>query len=180
MLGHRFEKDLELSACRTRNHSDHHQSQFLSRSFYSFMRSGGSAHWQVRHAHARRAPAAACLNGGFIAPTLGQTINPLQPLNISWDTSSLTNVQSTDIVLSAPGANNPLRKNVPFSSGSRVLKLLPRLWNDSASQVLQLNLYESGTSSFVSPIPAGPVITATYSAPSGLAPAAADMSLNTA
>ena len=105
----------------------------------------------------------------------------LQPLNISWDTSCLTNVQSIDIVLSAPGANNPLLrgwKNVPFSSGSRVLELLPRLWNDSASQVLQLNLYQSGTPSFMSPLPAGPVITATYSAPSGSVPAAADVSLN--
>ncbi|KAF8344654.1 hypothetical protein F5887DRAFT_1075262 [Amanita rubescens] len=142
-----------------------------------------SAHSQVRRAHARRAQAAACSSGGFIAPTLGQTINSLQPLNISWDTSCLTNVQSIDIVLSAPGANNPLLqgwKNVPFSSGSRVVELFPRLWNDSASQVLQLNLYKSGTPSFMSPLPAGPVITATYSAPSGSVPAAADMSLNNA
>ena len=142
-----------------------------------------SAHWQARRPHARRAQAAACTNGGFISPTLGQTINSLQPLNISWDTSCLSNVQSIDIVLSAPGANNPLLqgwKKVPFSSGSRVVELLPRLWNDSASQVLQLNLYQSGTPSFMSPLPAGPVITATYSAPSGSVPAVADVSLNNA
>ncbi|KAF8327860.1 hypothetical protein F5887DRAFT_924580 [Amanita rubescens] len=60
-----------------------------------------------------------------------------------------------------------LLQNVAFSSGSRVVELFPRSWNDSASQVLQLNLYQYGATPFMSPLPTGPVITATYFAPSG-------------
>ena len=139
------------------------------------------AHLQVAHRLARRAQDAACSNGGFVAPSLGQTVDSLKPLNISWDTTCLENVQTIDIVLSAPGNANPLMQGwqgVPFASGYHVVELLPRKWNDSASQQLQLNLYQSGTPSFMSPLPAGPVFTATYSAPSsGSVPAAADMSL---
>ena len=137
-------------------------------------------HLQVAHRLARRAQDAACSNGGFVSPTLGQTVDSLKPLNISWDTTCLNNVQSIDIVLSAPGNANPLMQgweNLPFAPGFHVVELLPRKWNDSASQQLQLNLYKSGTPSFMSPLSAGPVFTATYSAPSGPLPAAADMSL---
>ncbi|KAF8628775.1 hypothetical protein AX15_003731 [Amanita polypyramis BW_CC] len=123
----------------------------------------------------------ACSNGGFTNPTLSQTIDSLQPLNISWDTTCLTNVQTIDIVLSAPGNNQPLLqgwKDVNFAAGYRVVDLLPRKWNDSASQQLQLSLYQSGIPSFLSPLPAGPVFTATYTTPShGKVPAAADTSL---
>lgn len=139
------------------------------------------AHLQVARRLARRGQDAACSNGGFVAPTLGQTVDSLQPLNITWDTTCLDNVQSIDIVLSAPGNANPLMqgwKGLPFASGFHVVELLPRKWNDSASQQLQLNLYQSGSPSFMSPLPAGPVFTATYSPPSsGSVPAAADLTL---
>ncbi|KAK2462162.1 hypothetical protein APHAL10511_005821 [Amanita phalloides] len=128
----------------------------------------------------RRAQGSACSNGGLTNPTFGQSVDSLKPLNISWDTTCLPNVQSIDIVLSSPGSAQPLLQgweSLTFATGYRVVQLLPRKWNDSASQQLQLSLYQSGTPSFMSPLPAGPVFTATYSAPSGSVPAAADMSL---
>lgn len=143
----------------------------------------GFAHLQIGHQPphlAKRAQTNACMNGGLTNPTPGQTINSLQPLNITWDTSCLSNVQSVDIILSAPGNDKPLLqgwKGVDFSTGYRMVELMPRKWNDTASQQLQLSLYQSGVPSFMSPLPAGPVFTATYTAPKGKVPAAADMSL---
>ena len=136
----------------------------------------------VHHPHHfhKRSQADACSNGAFTNPTLGQSIDSLKPLNISWDTTCLSGVQAVDIILSAPGNYQPLLqgwKNVDFATGYRVVDLLPRKWNDTASQQLQLTLYQSGAPSFMSPLPAGPVFTATYTAPKGHVPAAADLSL---
>ncbi|KIL63923.1 hypothetical protein M378DRAFT_163881 [Amanita muscaria Koide BX008] len=143
----------------------------------------GFAHLHVGHKSFhlhKRAQNDACKNGAFTNPTLGQTIDSLKPLNISWDPTCLSNVQSVDIILSAPGNDEPLLqgwKSVDFATGYKVVDLLPRKWNDTASQKLQLTLYQSGTPSFMSPLPAGPVFNATYTAPNGNVPSAADLTL---
>ncbi|KAM6500011.1 hypothetical protein JOM56_005519 [Amanita muscaria] len=143
----------------------------------------GFAHLHVGHKSShlhKRAQNDACKNGAFTNPTLGQTIDSLKPLNISWDPTCLSNVQSVDIILSAPGNDEPLLqgwKSVDFATGYKVVDLLPRKWNDTASQKLQLTLYQSGTPSFMSPLPAGPVFNATYTAPNGNVPSAADLTL---
>ncbi|PFH53632.1 hypothetical protein AMATHDRAFT_1268 [Amanita thiersii Skay4041] len=128
----------------------------------------------------RRDPSNACSQGGFIYPTLGLSLDALKPLNITWDTSCLS-VENIDIILSAPGNDKPLLqgwKSVKFSTGYRVVDLLPRKWNSTQSQQLQLSLYESDKPSFLSPLPAGPVFTATYTPPAdGSVPPQADMSL---
>ena len=123
----------------------------------------------------------ACATGGFYAnPTTGMTVSSSNPFNISWDTSCLPGTSAVDIYLIAPSlANSRIHEwaNVNFGLGSYQTTLEPRWWNDSASVQLQLSIVTSGTQPFLSPFPAGPIFTATYTAPtSGATPAGADLS----
>ncbi|KAL4064691.1 hypothetical protein V8B97DRAFT_2105880 [Scleroderma yunnanense] len=122
-----------------------------------------------------------CATGGFYTnPTTGMTVSSSNPFNISWDTSCLSGTSAVDIYLIAPSlANSRIHEwsNVNFGLGSYQTTLEPRWWNDSASVQLQLSIVTSGTQPFLSPLPAGPVFTATYTAPtSGSTPAGADLS----
>ena len=87
---------------------------------------------------------------------------------------------AVDIYLIAPSlANSRIHEwaNVNFGLGSYQTTLEPRWWNDSSSVQLQLSIVTSGTQPFLSPLPAGPIFTATYAAPtSGATPAGADLS----
>ncbi|KAJ7641836.1 hypothetical protein FB45DRAFT_737774 [Roridomyces roridus] len=142
-----------------------------------------------RHAPARRAaspaPDPSCATGAFYtAPAQGASYDSLTPLNISWQPSlnCLTPSPShVDIYLDAPGATAPrmhLWSGVPYSQGSYSAQIMPRWWNSSTSQTLQVTIVAAGTPSFLASLPAGPIITATYQAPTdGTTPAAADTSI---
>ncbi|KAF8639341.1 hypothetical protein AX17_001561 [Amanita inopinata Kibby_2008] len=114
--------------------------------------------------HLNRRADDACSKGGFTNPTVGQTIDSTKPLDISWDTTCLS-ADTVDIILSAPGNDKPLLQgwqSVKFATGHHVVDLQPRKWNSTSSQQLQLSMYQSNTPSFLSPLPAGPVFTASY------------------
>ncbi|THU76115.1 hypothetical protein K435DRAFT_879686 [Dendrothele bispora CBS 962.96] len=123
-----------------------------------------------------------CLSGGFYkTPTTSSTINALYPLNITWDPTCLTPANDkADIYLFAPNLENPrlhLWSGVTFSEGSYNTTIKPRWWNATSSQSLQLLILQHGDAPFMATLPAGPVFTATYSAPSsGETPDIADIS----
>jgi hypothetical protein len=106
------------------------------------------------------------------------TVSSANPLNISWDTSCLPNTPAVDIYLIAPGlADSRIHEwqNVNYGLGSYQPTLAPSWWNATSSVQLQLSIVTSGSQPFLSPFPAGPVFTATYTAPtSGSTPADAN------
>ncbi|KAJ7616221.1 hypothetical protein DFH06DRAFT_957216, partial [Mycena polygramma] len=125
-----------------------------------------------------------CATGSFYAsPTLGSSINSMDPLNAVWrpDLACLQPAPSlVDIILTAPGAAAPhiyTWEGVPYASGNYTMNLLPRWWNATASIPLQLMIVPANEPVFLSTIPAGPVFTATYTANTSSTPAAADTSL---
>ncbi|KAF9244459.1 hypothetical protein BU15DRAFT_85856 [Melanogaster broomeanus] len=122
-----------------------------------------------------------CSTGGlYTNPTTGMTVSTSDSFNISWNTACMQDTQAVDIYLIAPSLTSSRIhewQNVDFSQGSYQTTLQPKWWNDTSSIVLQLSIVTSGTQPFLSLIPAGPVFTATYTAPtSGSTPASADLS----
>jgi hypothetical protein len=166
----------------TRTHFDGHIKNFALSNMGKDFTSVPVSKFRVGHAgaasyhHEKRADAA-CAKGGFYTnPTNGQSISASSPLNISWDSTCL-NTQTVDIYLYAPGQAKSLLhewENVNFATGNYMATLQPRWWNSSSSMNLQLAIVESGTGIFMSPFPAGPVFTATYTAPAGATPTSAD------
>lgn len=92
----------------------------------------------------------------------------------------MPNTQAVDIYLIAPGLSSSRIhewQNVNHGYGNYQTNLQPKWWNDSSTINLQLSIVTSNTQPFLSPFPAGPVFTATYTAPSGgSTPASADLS----
>ncbi|KAF9062674.1 hypothetical protein BDP27DRAFT_1368648 [Rhodocollybia butyracea] len=146
----------------------------------------GTFHKHVAHARnakslVSRSADSSCLSGGFYtSPASGSTINSLTPLNITWDTTCLTPVSDlVDIYLYLPSAAAPrlhLWENVNYKPGFYVADLMPRWWNSTASEQLQLLIIQAGDAPFLATLPAGPVFTATYAAPSTGVPASAQTS----
>ncbi|KAF7760682.1 hypothetical protein Agabi119p4_10091 [Agaricus bisporus var. burnettii] len=135
------------------------------------------------HRHIRRAttPNASCQTGGFYqAPTNQQTVDSLKPLEIKWDNTCL-DTQKADIYLYAPAANNSrvaVWQNADFTAGSVTVDVMPRWWNSTDSMNLQFAIVKAGQAPFLSPLPAGPIFSATYTKPDdGKIPAAADTSI---
>lgn len=85
---------------------------------------------------------------------------------------------AVDIYLYAPGASNPrihLWETVANSDGTYEATLKPKWWNSTSTVSLQLSIIESGLAPFMATLPAGPVFTASYTAPtSGATPVDAD------
>lgn len=112
---------------------------------------------------------------------MGQTVNSLLPLNISWTPSCLSS-SDVDIYLYAPKALGNSRihlwQGIPTAQGSYAANLMPRWWNSTASESLQILIAEANVAPFLASYTSGPMITATYTAPSGTSvPAAADTSI---
>ncbi|PSR77440.1 hypothetical protein PHLCEN_2v7871 [Hermanssonia centrifuga] len=88
---------------------------------------------------------------------------------------------AVDIYLYEPSAANSrihLWETVDFAAGSYQATLKPKWWNSTASVNLQLAIVEAGTPAFMASLPAGPVFTATYTAPSsGETPVDADTTI---
>jgi hypothetical protein len=121
----------------------------------------------------------ACNSGGFyISPTASQSFEYTTPLNVTWDTTCL-NATNVDIFLYAPGTGSSRLhawQNVYFPAGSYQTLVQPKWWNSTESMNLQLSIVPSGTPTFLSPYPAGPIFTVTYHPPSSGTPASADTS----
>ncbi|KAG1726826.1 hypothetical protein EDB19DRAFT_1833293 [Suillus lakei] len=147
------------------------------------MNKRGWAHVRVGHAgapqtHQKRS---SCSTGGFyVSPSQGQTVSSSSSFNITWDNSCLSNTQAVDIYLIAPSLSSSRIhewQNVNYALGTYQTSLEPKWWNDTSTVNLQLSIVTSNTQPFLSPFPAGPVFTATYTAPSdGSTPASADLS----
>lgn len=119
-----------------------------------------------------------CTNGLYVAPKMGDIVNSLDPLPISWDPTCLTN-QEIDIYLLSPNSEYPrihLWEGVARTRGTYSADLMPRWWNASSTQSLQISIVPSGQPLFMSTFPAGPVFNATYTEPSTGTPASADTS----
>ena len=100
-----------------------------------------------------------------MSPSMGTTVNSLETLNITWDPSCLS-CSSIDIYLYAPSSPLPrlhIWESVALSRGYYPAQLMPRWWNDSTIEVLQIIIVPSGDPPFMSTFPAGPVFNATYS-----------------
>ncbi|KAF9062679.1 hypothetical protein BDP27DRAFT_1481752 [Rhodocollybia butyracea] len=65
-------------------------------------------------------------------------------------------------------------KIVNYKPGFYVADLVPRWWNSTASEQLQLLIIQAGDAPFLATLPAGPVLTATYAAPSTGVPASSN------
>ncbi|EDR02439.1 uncharacterized protein LACBIDRAFT_295409 [Laccaria bicolor S238N-H82] len=126
----------------------------------------------------KRAASASCSTGGFyLAPKMGDTINSLTPLPITWDPSCL-NSTDIDIYLISPGSALPrihIWTGVALKRGTYTATLMPRWWNATSSQSLQISIVPAGQAPFMSQIAGGPVFTATYTTPSTGTPASADV-----
>ncbi|KAI0049134.1 hypothetical protein FA95DRAFT_1604665 [Auriscalpium vulgare] len=138
----------------------------------------GKAGNLFQHKPAKRA-SASCNTGGFYkSPASGDSIEYTSPLNISWDTSCMT-ATAVDIYLMAPSAETPrihAWQNVYFAAGSYQTQLEPKWWNSTSSIDMQLTIVPTGLPMYAATMPAGPIFTATYTAPSGSTPDAADTS----
>ncbi|PPQ97829.1 hypothetical protein CVT26_012930 [Gymnopilus dilepis] len=120
-----------------------------------------------------------CASGFYIAPTMGATVDSLQPLPITWDPSCLTS-KEVDIYLYSPGSQYPrihVWEGVALSRGTYTANIMPRWWNATATQSLQIIIVQAGDPPFLATYPGGPVFNATYTAPSGGTPAAADTTI---
>lgn len=141
-------------------------------------RTMGISHLQILHRPHLGRRAGNCTNGLYLAPKMGATVDSLQPLPISWDPTCL-DAKELDIYLSAPYAATSLIhvwQRVALSRNTYTAALMPRWWNSTSSQQLQLIIVPAGDPPFMSTFPAGPVFTATYSPPSGGTPPSADTS----
>ena len=109
---------------------------------------------------------------------MGASIDSLQPLPVSWDPSCLSSAQEIDLYLYAPNSATPrihVWEHIATTRAKYTAQLMPRWWNATSSQQLQLIIVPTGDPPFMSKFAAGPVFTATYTAPSsGPVPAAAD------
>ena len=138
-------------------------------------------HSHKRSSFSRRAANPTCATGGFyISPKNGATVDSMTPLPITWDPSCISTSSADIYLISATSSRARIHvwQGVPFASGSYNATLMPRWWNSTASQSLQLTIVAAGDPPFLTSLPAGPVITATYSAPAAgkPIPAAADTS----
>ncbi|KAH9475110.1 hypothetical protein JR316_0012221 [Psilocybe cubensis] len=109
---------------------------------------------------------------------MGDTIDALQPLPITWDPTCLPSTSEIDIYLYSPGSDLPrihVWQRVALSRGTYTAELMPRWWNATAEQSLQLTVVPAGQPPFMSTLPGGPIFTAKYDAPTdGPVPAVAD------
>jgi hypothetical protein len=121
-----------------------------------------------------------CPNGLYLSPKMASTVDSIaQPLNISWDPSCLA-APEVDIYLYAPKSARPrihVWEHVALSRGSYSAQLMPRWWNSTTSQQLQIIIVPTGDPPFMSAFPAGPVFNATYSPTGSTPPPAADTSV---
>ena len=105
---------------------------------------------------------------------MGQVVNSLDPLPVTWNSTCLS-VSAIDIYLYSPEAANPrihVWEGVATSRGTYNATLVPSWWNSTSSQNLQVSIVNAGEPPFLSAVPGGPIFNATYTAPSSGSPPA--------
>jgi hypothetical protein len=123
-----------------------------------------------------------CNTGGmYTSPTAGQTVDSSKPVTISWNPTCLTPTNGqVDIYLYAPSAAQPrihVWRSVPHAPGKFTAEIKPKWWKSTSSIGLQFAVVASDVPDFDTIMPAGPIFTATYTAPTdGSTPANADIS----
>jgi hypothetical protein len=144
--------------------------------FATFRVGHAGAHKNKNHkTPSKRAdPNASCSTGGFYtSPSNGATVPSMDPLVVSWDPTCLS-TSLADMYLFSPGSTSSrihVWRRVPFAPGTYTAQLMPRWWNATAAQSLQLAIVPTDTPPFMTQLPAGPVFTATYTPPpTGAAP----------
>ena len=103
---------------------------------------------------------------------MGEVVNSLDPLPITWNTTCLS-VPAIDIYLYSPDAALPrihVWEGIASSRGTYNATLVPSWWNSTSSQSLQVSIVNSGQPPFLSTMPGGPVFNATYTAPASGTP----------
>ena len=152
----------------------------------------GFQHVHGVHKHPKRAPSPApeveelakrdCQF--YQAPKMGDKVDALQPLTVTWNPSCLTSSSSSsppktiDIYLYAPTSANPrihIWSGVSVARGSFPVELMPRWWNATSSQQLQIIITPSDQPLFMSSLPGGPLFTATYTPPATGVPDSANL-----
>ncbi|KAF9530763.1 hypothetical protein CPB83DRAFT_787889, partial [Crepidotus variabilis] len=141
---------------------------------------------EIGHELVKRAD---CANGLYTSPTLGSTHDSLQSLSIAWDSTCLLQPTASstttpnpktlelDIYLYSPLSSFPrihVWQKIFNSRGSYDAKLMPRWWNSTSSQTLQIIIVQTGQAPFQARYPNGPVFTATYTQPASGMPIEAD------
>ncbi|KAK0462245.1 uncharacterized protein EV420DRAFT_1523756 [Desarmillaria tabescens] len=120
-----------------------------------------------------------CSTGGlYHSPAKGDTVNSLEPTNITWNPSCL-DANAVDIHLYAPSVSKPrihVWEQVKNADGLYEATLKPRWWNSSSMIQLQLVIVPTGDPSFLATLPAGPLWNATYQQPQSGTPDSADTS----
>ncbi|KAG8905004.1 hypothetical protein FRB99_000877 [Tulasnella sp. 403] len=136
--------------------------------------------------HKKRATATVKRDGCatlYLAPTAGAQVDSSKPMTISWDNSCFQPAPSTvDIYMTAPSSTNPqiyTWYNVDYHAGTLNVDLKPKWWNSTSTIPLQLNIVQSGTPSFLTQFPAGPVFSATYDPSTAQTDSAAAAAANT-
>ncbi|KAG6902924.1 hypothetical protein C0995_009315 [Termitomyces sp. Mi166 len=138
------------------------------------------AHVAAKIHHARATtPNASCNTGGFYkSPATGATIDSLKPLLIEWDPTCIDS-QKLDIHLLAPWYNGETTEitgwsGVSNSDGQKSVNVQPKWWNSTSQVTVQLAIVAAGLPPAMATLPAGPIFTATYTAPAdGSTPPAA-------
>lgn len=111
---------------------------------------------------------------------MGDTVNSLEPLTVSWDPSCLSTDKQIDIILLAPTATYSRLyrwESIWTDAGTYNATLMPRWWNATSSQSLQISIVPRGNATFLSDFPAGPIFTATYTEPASGMPASANVNI---
>lgn len=146
---------------------------------FSF-RIGHAGHQKHSQPTKRATPNDSCQTGGFFeAPAFGASVDSLQLVPLKWDTTCL-DTTNVDIYANCPSnssVGSHVWNNIPFAKGEYSIELQPKWWGDGPSAQFIIVIVPAGTPPALSTLPAGPVFTATYTAPAdGKLPPGADMS----
>ena len=120
-----------------------------------------------------------CQTALYKAPSIGQSVDLMQPIEFAWDSSCIDH-KLVDIYLYAPGANNArihFWQSVANRRSKISLDIEPRWWNATNPQNLQLAMVPAGEMAYKSPYLRGaPVFSGTFTTPEGPLPAKLDPS----
>ncbi|KAJ2915057.1 hypothetical protein MD484_g5326, partial [Candolleomyces efflorescens] len=118
----------------------------------------------------------ACYTGSFYtAPKLGDTVDAMDPLKVTWDSSCLADSSLVDVWLYIPGRAVHRYAGISNKKQEYNAKIMPRWWNNTSPMNLQLLILPADAAPFTSDFAPGPIFKATYTKPEdGSTPVEAD------
>jgi hypothetical protein len=102
----------------------------------------------------------------YTYPISTTAVDGTAPLTFKWNTACAMSA-SIDLYLYEPTSANGLIhvwQGADFAAGQYTAKLQPKWWNDTTTASLQLSIIESGSPSWMTSSPAGPVFQVNYAA----------------